>query len=328
MKNILDLLTSFCLVRSTAYPAASELDEQLRSLLYDPRTALSAVAAVDQESANILQFYVCGYAAVRRFYELRDSGGSMQKGEQVRLGSLARKRAAAETLVALICSAADSIYGGLYDNERESSIQVDGLLVLLGEALVFSKGKRINVNLTGGHKLMLETIPEPERFLNIDQQYAILAAVEDLQTVTPRVYDQCEECFQATLYHYIHYDAASDSDTAPDFPVRPRTLLQKSVSSQSGFSGFSLIGNELAEAGAEFGSRSHSQSQSPSQTRSSSGLDSSGVLLPRPRAGGRRTQQQRGWDWRTGLKEGMKGSDVLRILRLQLAKGLSFGLLL
>jgi hypothetical protein len=33
-----------------------------------------------------------------------------------------------------IGSAADNIYGGLYDPDRDSAVQVDGLLALLGEA--------------------------------------------------------------------------------------------------------------------------------------------------------------------------------------------------
>lgn len=32
---------------------------------------------------------------------------------------------------------------------------------------------------------------------------------------------------------------------------------------------------------------------------------------------------ERGWDWRAGLSEDASGQDVLRILRLGLAKGLS-----
>lgn len=40
-------------------------------------------------------------------------------------------------LLAVIDSAADSIHGGLYDEQRGSVVQVDGLLALLGEALVF-----------------------------------------------------------------------------------------------------------------------------------------------------------------------------------------------
>lgn len=34
-------------------------------------------------------------------------------------------------------------------------------------------------------------------------------------------------------------------------------------------------------------------------------------------------EEKRGWDWRTGLGENSKGEDVLRILRLGLAKDIA-----
>jgi hypothetical protein len=54
---------------------------------------------------------------------------------------LARKRAAANALMVIIASAASSIRGGLYDPEIETVVQVDVLLPLLGEALVFVNRK-------------------------------------------------------------------------------------------------------------------------------------------------------------------------------------------
>lgn len=141
IKNVVDLLNSFCLVRSTAYPAVSDLDEQLRALLFDPNDTLSAIASVDTEGADMLHFYICGYAAVRKFYEVRDEEVNLQQGERPTMRPMARKKLAAEMLVAIINSAAHSIYGGLYDCETKTSVQVDGLLVLLGEALVFAEGK-------------------------------------------------------------------------------------------------------------------------------------------------------------------------------------------
>lgn len=70
-----------------------------------------------------------------------------------------------------------------------------------------------------------------------------------------------------------------------------------------------MIGNELLE-------RSGSGNTS---------VGSSGVLVPRP--GDKDSGRARGWDWRVGLPETIKGEDVLRMLRLGLAKGLSFGAL-
>jgi hypothetical protein len=135
IKNIIDLLISFCLIQSRAYPPEPELDEQLRTLLRDPKMALGAVAAVDAEGAAMLQFYFSGYAALRSFYEIRDEEVHSDHAGQLKRRPLARKRAAAGPLVAAVVSAADSIYGGLYDPSRKTAIQVDGLLVLLGEVL-------------------------------------------------------------------------------------------------------------------------------------------------------------------------------------------------
>ncbi|ODH52352.1 hypothetical protein GX48_01415 [Paracoccidioides brasiliensis] len=305
VKNVVDLLTSFCLVRSTAYPPAPELDTQLRSLLYNPQAVLSTIAAVDQEAAGMLQFYFCGYAAVRRFYDIRDEEVNLLKGERPKHRPLARRRAAAETLVAVIRSAADSIYGGLYDGDRKTSVQVDGLLVLLGEALVF--------------------VDEPNRFLSTDQLFTILAAIEDLQSVTSRVYDQCESCLQSTLYHYFNYDdpagtsfgdQSAQSSLTSSFAAPPRNLLKKSVSSLTAVSGFSLIGSEMLE------------SQSRQRDGGPSSVENSGVLVERPnekQQGG--ANVKRGWDWRAKVPKEVKGEDILKTLRLQIAKGLSFGAL-
>lgn len=137
VKSVVDLLISYSLVQSRAYPATPDLDEQLATLVKEPKTCLSSVAAIDEEAANIIQFYFSGYATLRRFYETRDEAIGLTEGQRPRFKPVARRRAAAKALVAVINSAADSIYGGLFDPERDSAIQVDGLLVLMGEALAF-----------------------------------------------------------------------------------------------------------------------------------------------------------------------------------------------
>lgn len=131
----MDLLISLCLVQSVAYPPKPELDSQLRSLLYEPAAALSDIAAVDNEAAAMLQFYFSGYATLRNYYDIRDEEVNLEPGQKPKHRPLARRRAAAKALTAVIGSAADSIYGGLYDHDRKTAVQVDGLLVLLGEAL-------------------------------------------------------------------------------------------------------------------------------------------------------------------------------------------------
>lgn len=113
------------------------MDPELRSLITEPKVCLSSIASIDEEAAQILQFYLSGYATLRRFYEIRDETMQLQEGQRPRFKPLARRRAAAKALTAVISSAADNIYGGLYDPGRDSAVQVDGLLALLGEALVF-----------------------------------------------------------------------------------------------------------------------------------------------------------------------------------------------
>ena len=162
----------------------------------------------------MLQFHLAGYATLRRFYDLRDN--SLAQGQ--RLKPLARKRSAARQLVTAINSAADSIYGGLYDESRKSAIEVDGLLPLLGEATAL--------------------IGQGPRLLSVAQLYDLLATIEDLSTVNERVRAACEECLDATLRNY---NGSS--------PPSPHAMLKKSVSSgtNSNFS-FSLMGSDMVSS--------------------------------------------------------------------------------
>ncbi|EEP77290.1 predicted protein [Uncinocarpus reesii 1704] len=290
IKNVVDLLISLCLVQSTAYPPKSELDTQLRSLLYEPTAALSAIASVDNEGAAMLQFHFSGYATLRNYYDIRDEEVNLEPGQKPKHRPLARKRAAAQALTAVISSAADSIYGGLYDQDRKTAVQPDGLLVLLGESLAL--------------------IEHPNQYFIVDQLQTILAAIEDLQTVTSRVYDQCEECLQSAVLHHRNYRGTGTAQTSSPDDSRshsPTNLLRKSVSSMSGsFSGFSLIGSEILEP----------------QNRSRGTIDS-GVLVPRLAGGD--ANVKRGWDWREMVRSDVKGEEILKALRLRLARGLCFG---
>jgi hypothetical protein len=123
-------------------------------MMKEPKACLSSIAEIDEEAARILQFYLSGYATLRRFYEIRDEEFELKEGERPRYKPLARRRAAAQALAAVIGSAADNIYGGLYDPDRDSAVQVDGLLALLGEALVF-------VNRESPHTTPTNIIYEP-----------------------------------------------------------------------------------------------------------------------------------------------------------------------
>lgn len=304
IKSVVDLLISYSLVQSRAYPTRADLDADLRSLITDPKVYLTGLADVDEEAASLLQFYFSGYATLRRFYEIRDEAVGLKESQRAHFKPLARRRAAAQALVAVIGSASDTIYGGLYDPERDSAVQVDGLLALLGEALAFVDRESI-------HSEYMEHAngTEPTPILSVTQQFTILSAIEDLETVTPRVYSQCEECFRSTLLEYHSYGDQSTESFA--HPPSPRTMLKKSVSGLTGSSSFSLIGSDMLDS-----------ARNRAISREESGA-SSGVLVPRPED----RNVQRGWDWRAGLSEDAKGEDILRMLRLGLARGVSYGAL-
>jgi len=85
----------------------------------------------------LLSNHLSGYATIRKFYDLRDEEVLLKDGEKPAHRPMARKRAAAHALMVVIASAASSIRGGLYDPNIETVVQVDVLLPLLGEALMF-----------------------------------------------------------------------------------------------------------------------------------------------------------------------------------------------
>ena len=129
---------------------------------------------------------------------------------------------------------------------------------------------------------------EPKSILSLRQCFAVLKAIEDLQTVTSRVYAQCEECFRAAT-------AAFEGRSAP---AAPRELLKKSMSSMTSAGSFSLVGSSMLDSRTTEGSGSRA--------------------LIKPEEG-----KRRGWDWRKGLAKDARGDDVLRILRLGLAKDIA-----
>ncbi|KAL6241546.1 hypothetical protein RBB50_011569 [Rhinocladiella similis] len=281
IRQLIDLLISYSLVQSRAYPPENEMDDGLHSLVGNPKSALSDIAEADPEAAEMLQFYLVGYACLRRFYTLRDQDALQIKSSSLK--PLARRRAAAKTLVAAVNSAADSIYGGLYDPERQSAIQVDGLLTLLGEATA----------------LLADSNPSGKPVLTATQIYSILAAIEDLSTVSTRVYDATEECLQAALRNYHGSQ-----------PPSPHAMLKKSMSSgtNSAFS-FSMMGSEML-----------AKSDVTSTGTGGKSVGSSGVLVP----GQNNDTPPRGWDWRVRFKnKDVTGDEVVRTLRIGLAEELS-----
>ncbi|KAH7086324.1 hypothetical protein FB567DRAFT_629412 [Paraphoma chrysanthemicola] len=266
LQEVLRVLVAHCLVKSIAFPPPSELDESLNLLITSPKPTLTKLASIDSEAASILSNHLSGYATIRKFYDLRDEQVLLANNEKPAHRPMARKRAAANALSVIIASAASSIRGGLYDPEIETVVQVDVLLPLLGEALVF--------------------VNQHKRTLTLRHLYDLLAAIEDLDTAPSMIRTQCEEVLQTTL------SAAHESSNSPQ-------SLQKSTSNlTTASSQYSLIGS------ADFGSQdAHS-------------TEGSAVLV----RGGGVDDSKRGWDWRIGFKKGASGEDVLRVLRLGIAR--------
>jgi hypothetical protein len=141
IQEVLRVLVAHCLVKSIAYPPPADLDNSLSSLITSPKQTLTKLASLDSEAAQLLSNNLSGYATIRKFYDLRDQEVMLKTGEKPLHRPMARKRAAANALTVIISSAASSIRGGLYDPEVETVVQVDVLLPLLGEALVFVNRK-------------------------------------------------------------------------------------------------------------------------------------------------------------------------------------------
>lgn len=221
IQEVLRVLVAHCLIKSAAYPPQDELDDALNSLVTSPKQTLTQLASLDSEAAAILSNNFSGYATIRTFYDLRDEEINLKSGDKPAHRPMARRRVAANALMVVIASAASSIRGGLYDPEIETVVQVDVLLPLLGEALIF--------------------VNQPKRTLNLRHLYDLLSAVEDIDTAPSMIRTQCEEVLSTTLI-------AAHDPSSQQLP-NPHHLLQKSTSNMTTASSqYSLIGS------TEFGS--------------------------------------------------------------------------
>jgi hypothetical protein len=72
VKDVLDLLISFSLIHSVAYPPEGEMDNYLQRLISSPKSALTDMSKMDLEAAQLLHRMLSGYATLRKFYDLRD----------------------------------------------------------------------------------------------------------------------------------------------------------------------------------------------------------------------------------------------------------------
>lgn len=133
----------------------------------------------------------------------------------------------------------------------------------------------------------------PARTLSLQHLYTLLAAVEDFETAGGLVRAQCEEVLRTAL--------GGDAD------VKSKGK-QGGSQSQSALAGslYSLINS------ADF-------SASSSVMAGGGSAEGSGVLVK----GGNRegsAPEQRGWDWRAGFPKGAGGKELVRVLRLQVAR--------
>ncbi|KAK4177844.1 hypothetical protein QBC36DRAFT_184010 [Triangularia setosa] len=188
VREVMNLLLSYSLIQSCAFPPAQELDNYLVRLLNDRNKTLEELAARDMESAELLGKMLSGYASLRQFYDIRDNRDSLPG----HISPFARKQQAATALVSVIASSDDNIRGGLYDQTRDGIVSEDFLLALLGEALVFTTNPS-NTNVHFGQ--------DARPVLSLDQIDTILKAIEDLEAVGDRVKEACEEFLRVVLGH-------------------------------------------------------------------------------------------------------------------------------
>ncbi|RFU29359.1 hypothetical protein B7463_g6952, partial [Scytalidium lignicola] len=127
-------------------------------------------------------------------------------------------------------------------------------------------------------------VNQPHSTLKISQIETLLKSIEDIQTVGSRVYTACDVFFNAVI-----------ASTPGLKGSTPHDMLRKSTSNISGASSFSLVESSMVASQLK---------------QSMSGSLSIGNV-------------KRGWDWRSGLTANTSSADILRVLRLGLAKDLA-----
>ncbi|KAG8624362.1 hypothetical protein KVT40_007429 [Elsinoe batatas] len=289
LQATLDVLLATSLVGSLAWPARGEMDPKLEELIGDQVRAVGRLAGVDREAGRLLASGLSGYASLRRFYDLRDENaeddGDEDMGDAEDASVLVakkksglkpkeRKKEMVRSIVALVDSAAMSIRGGLYDAEARGVVQVDALIALLGEALGL--------------------LHQPQTTFSKRQLMTLLSAIEDLQTVSSRVYDQADSLFKACMGAYSGALATSQQDLAKSIS------LQKSTSNLS-TSTYGMVNSRGSIESEKTGTKEVTSED----------------------------KVRRAWDWRRGvaMSVGAKytGQDVLRILRVGIAKEVGRG---
>ncbi|ESZ90469.1 hypothetical protein SBOR_9141 [Sclerotinia borealis F-4128] len=135
--------------------------------------------------------------------------------------------------------------------------------------------------------LLGEAMPfvnQPDSLLSTSQIDILLRTMEDIQGIGPRIYSVCNAFLETVIKNASGLKGSN-----------PMDLLSKSSSGTSG--SFSMVGSSM------MASQFHKS------------VTASGLL--------NKENINRGWDWRKGIKAGMTAEDILRMLRLGLAKDLA-----
>lgn len=289
VREVMNLLISYSLIQSAAYPAEADLDDYLRRLLFERRSSLEQLARRDLVAAELLGRLLSGYATLRHFYNVRDDPSTD-------IPAVRRRTAAAAALTAVIASADDNIRGGLYDGTRDAVLSEDFLLALLGEALVFTEAMPGTFGRTSSTSAGLVTAPPVVAAETID---VLLKAVEDLQTLTgSRVYTACDEFFQVVL---ASVPGGLKGSTPADLLRKTTSNLSATSATSGGSSSFLLTGSSM------LASQLH---RSMSGARAGAPFNSTASVA-------------RGWDWRSGLPANTTAADVLQRVRLGLSRALA-----
>ena len=310
---------SYSLVQSTAFPSASDLDDYLSRLLYQRNATLEQLAQTDLEAAELLGKMLAGYATLRKFYDLRDGVAPVElPPEQQRSTSPllrtattsttkgpTKRQQAAAALMAVIASSDDNIRGGLYDSTRDAVVSEDFMLALLGEAMVFlrpppsiSSPLSRETTLNQGDDCYNINDDGDETDLTLHQLETLFKAVEDIQTVGPRVFSVAEQFFDTALAGTPATNVTGLRKSTTTTVAVPRDENNNSAASSFVLTGSSFFASQIVSSAAAGNNVQGNEKVGNSYCE----------------------VRKRGWDWRRGLKPGTRARDVLRIIRLGLGR--------
>jgi len=231
----------------------------------------------------MLSAHLSGYATLRRFYDLRDADVSTPPPTQ---NAKDKEKDSAVTPSLRPKARNRAAASALLILISSSASPISG--GLYDSAVETAVPVDVLLPLLGEALVFLNTA---QRTLSLRQLYALLAAIEDYETAGALVKGQCEEVLQTTL-------RAARGDRVPN--PEPKAALQKSGSGLGG-SVYSLIGSQDFSVSSSVGGQS---------------TEGSAVLVQ----GGKIEDVQRGWDWRKGFPRGAEGGELVRVLRLGVAR--------